>query len=125
MFIIELGNMRMIAFDIIKCNLNLVNKSVLQIVEFHHSTQINNKWKPQYYCLLYLIYNTLIQQKVYVLCSFKVYVASKLTKLNTNISDGNRISFQVYLPSVFLNTSILCMLRFTMSSAFQYRVGMM
>jgi hypothetical protein len=94
MFIIELGNMRMIAF------------------EFHHTTQINNKWKPKYYSLLYLIYNTLIQQKYYVLCSFKVYVARKLMKLNTNISDGNRIFFQVYPLSAFLNTSILYMLWF-------------
>jgi hypothetical protein len=25
---------------------NLVNKSVFQILEFHHATEINNKWKP-------------------------------------------------------------------------------
>jgi hypothetical protein len=31
---------------IIKCNLNLVSKSVFQILQLDHSTEINNKWKP-------------------------------------------------------------------------------
>jgi hypothetical protein len=37
---------------------NLVDKNVFQILEFHHATEMNNKWKPQYYCLLCMIYNT-------------------------------------------------------------------
>jgi hypothetical protein len=65
---------------IIKRNLNLVDNSVFQILEFHHTKEINNKWKPQYYCLLYM---------------------------NTSVSDGNRFFFQVYPTSAFLNTSIL------------------
>jgi hypothetical protein len=32
-----------------KCSLNLVQMSVFQILEFHHSTEINNKLKPRYY----------------------------------------------------------------------------
>jgi hypothetical protein len=74
MFSTELGNMSMLqdhegcqSSEIIlmlsiyiKCNLNLVNKSVFQILEFHHTIEINNKWKPQYYCLLYMIYNALM-----------------------------------------------------------------
>jgi hypothetical protein len=35
-----------ILYYIIKCDLNLVNKSVFQILEFHQTTEINNKWKP-------------------------------------------------------------------------------
>jgi hypothetical protein len=68
MFGIEPGKMHMfqdhefcnyfIAFHI--CNLNLVNKRAFQILQFHNTTVFNNKWKPQYYCLLYMIYNTLM-----------------------------------------------------------------
>jgi hypothetical protein len=43
---------------ITECSLHLVKMSVFLILEFHHSTEINNKSKPQYYCLLYMIYNT-------------------------------------------------------------------
>jgi hypothetical protein len=31
--------------------------SVFKILEFHHPNEINNKWKPDYYCILYMIYN--------------------------------------------------------------------
>ena len=74
MFGIEFGNMSM--FQIMrfvrvlqllycfsytnKCNLDLVNKSVYQILKFLYTTEINNKWKPQYYYSLYMIYNTLM-----------------------------------------------------------------
>jgi hypothetical protein len=36
--------------------------SVFQILEFHHTTQINNKFKTQYYLhsLLRMIYTTLM-----------------------------------------------------------------
>jgi hypothetical protein len=26
----------------------------------HHSNEINNKWKPDYYCILYMICNTVM-----------------------------------------------------------------
>jgi hypothetical protein len=57
---------------IIECNLNLVNKNLFQILEFHYTTEINNKWNTQYCCLLYMIYNTLMLPGRYVLCSFQV-----------------------------------------------------
>jgi hypothetical protein len=44
---------------IIKCSLNLVD-SVFNILKFHHTNDINSKWKPEYYCLLYMIYNSLM-----------------------------------------------------------------
>jgi hypothetical protein len=34
--------------------------SVFQILKVHHSNEINNKWKPEYYCILYMIYNTVM-----------------------------------------------------------------
>jgi hypothetical protein len=45
---------------IIKCNLNLVDKSVFHILDLPHSNEINNKREPEYYCLLYMIRNTLM-----------------------------------------------------------------
>jgi hypothetical protein len=46
--------------------------SVFQILEFRHSNEINNKWKLGYYCILYVIYNTVMQLENYVLCGFQV-----------------------------------------------------
>jgi hypothetical protein len=39
---------------------SLVNKGVFQILEFHHATEINNKWIPRCYRLLYTICNTIM-----------------------------------------------------------------
>jgi hypothetical protein len=33
--------------------------SVFQILKVHHSNEINDKWKPEY-CILYMIYNTVM-----------------------------------------------------------------
>jgi hypothetical protein len=41
---------------IIKCSLNFVDKGVVHILELNHSNGINNKWEPEYCCLLYVIY---------------------------------------------------------------------
>jgi hypothetical protein len=46
--------------NIVKSNLNLVNKNVFQTPEFHVTPEINMKGRPNYYCLLYMIYNALI-----------------------------------------------------------------
>jgi hypothetical protein len=46
--------------------------SEFQILEFHHSNEINSKSKPGYYCILYVIFNTVMQLKKFVLCGFQV-----------------------------------------------------
>jgi hypothetical protein len=61
LFSVELGNMSMfIAFHILLNSIIILLTSVFQILEFHHTTESNNKWKPQYYCFLYMIYNILM-----------------------------------------------------------------
>jgi hypothetical protein len=46
--------------------------SGFQILEFHHSIEINSKSKPGYCCILYVTFNTVMQLKNYVLCGFQV-----------------------------------------------------
>jgi hypothetical protein len=55
-----------------------------------------------------MIYTTLLEPKNYVVYSFEVQVVSEV-RLDTNISDGNRIFFQVSPHLAFLNTNIICM----------------
>jgi hypothetical protein len=88
-FSIEIGNMSMFQIMkfvrllpifycfsyIIKCNLNLVNRSVYQVLEFHYTTEINNRWKPQYYYILYIRHVQL------VIDFFSVKTASDLPPL--------------------------------------------
>jgi hypothetical protein len=45
---------------IIVFSIELVNTYVFKIFKVHYTTEINNKWKTQYCCLLYMIYNTLM-----------------------------------------------------------------
>jgi predicted DNA-binding helix-hairpin-helix protein len=37
-------------------NPKLVNKSVFQILKFHHTTEMNKKWKLQYYSQNYWVF---------------------------------------------------------------------
>jgi hypothetical protein len=61
---------------------------------------INNRRKSQCCWLLHVIDNISMWLKTYVL--FDIPVVSKIMSLNTSISDGNRIFFQVYPARAFL-----------------------
>jgi hypothetical protein len=86
-----------------RVNPNLVNKSLFQILKLHHTTEMNNKWKPQYYCLLYMIYNTVMHLLRQRLCKHGDYATIE----ESSVFRAVRVVPQTLLRSAQVNTSLV------------------